>query len=91
MDLSAGAGSTALRSVLDALSNSPDVDVSKPVVLVTPSASGYTIVDWLLQGDTAEIPSYVHVWVPVATGSLQQATDAQIKAGLLGSEEDHHR
>ena len=81
LDLSAGAGSTALRSVLDALSNSTNVDVSKPVVLVTPSASGYTIVDWLLQGDTAEIPSYVHVWVPVATGSLQQATDAQ----------DHHR
>ena len=77
LDLSTGSGNAALRSVLDAL-----LEVPKPVVLVTPSASGYTVVDWLVNGDPSEIPAYLSVWVPVAVGTLPQATDEEIVAGF---------
>jgi pimeloyl-ACP methyl ester carboxylesterase len=80
LDLPAYAGSEDLRSILDSLVASTDVQVSKPVVLVTPSASGYTIVDWIINGDVGLIPEYIETWVPIAAGSLSQATDAQVQS-----------
>jgi len=80
LDLSVSSGNAALRSVLDALVAVEDAP--KPVVLVTPSASGYTVVDWLVNGDTSLIPSYLSAWIPVAVGTLPQATDEELVAGL---------
>jgi pimeloyl-ACP methyl ester carboxylesterase len=80
MDLSGYAGNDALRSILDSLEASSDVQVSKPVVLVTPSASGYTIVDWITNGDVSLIPEYIETWVPIAPGSLSSATDQQVQS-----------
>jgi hypothetical protein len=80
LDLSAYAGNEDLRNILDSLVASNDVQVSKPVVLVTPSASGYTIVDWIMNGDVGLIPEYIETWVPIASGSLTQATDEQVKS-----------
>jgi hypothetical protein len=56
----------------------------KPVTLVTPSASGYSMVSWIMSGatDLSLLPSYVAEWVPVATGSLVSASDDQIAALL---------
>jgi len=58
--------------------------IQRPVVLVTPSASGYSMVDWFINGaNTAtELPKYVATWVPVAVGSLPSASDAQIVSAL---------
>ena len=42
-----------------------------PVNIITPSASGNTIVDWL--SDTAELEQYVHKWIPVASPAIAQA------------------
>jgi pimeloyl-ACP methyl ester carboxylesterase len=80
LDLSAYAGNDDLRSILDSLEASSDVQVSKPVVLVTPSASGYTIVDWITNGDVSLIPEYIETWVPIASGSLSSATDQQVQS-----------
>jgi pimeloyl-ACP methyl ester carboxylesterase len=80
LDLAAFAGSEDLRNILDSLVASNDVQVSKPVVLVTPSASGYTIVDWIINGDVGLIPQYIETWVPIAPGSLGQATDEQVQS-----------
>ncbi|KAG7360504.1 hypothetical protein IV203_035603 [Nitzschia inconspicua] len=55
--------------------------ISKPVTLVSPSASGYAMVSWIMSGtDLSVIPSYISEWVPVATGSLVSASDEQISA-----------
>lgn len=80
LDLSASAGNDELRSILDSLEASSDVQVSKPVVLVTPSASGYTIVDWITNGNVSSIPEYIEAWVPVAPPSLSIATDQQVQS-----------
>jgi hypothetical protein len=84
LDLDNGSDHTDLKNVLDALVQQQRI--RKPVVLVTPSASGYTIVDWLLSADGANemalLPSYVATWVPVAPVSLTLATDDQITQGL---------
>ena len=57
------------------------------VTLVTPSASGWTIVDWLLRGHADSIPDYMTTWVPVAVGRLSSTyiTSEQIQAmaGLI--------
>jgi hypothetical protein len=75
-----------LMQVLEALqSNSPQL-ITLPITLVTPSASGYSIVSWLLSGDVSQLPNYVSEWVPVAPVSLTSASDAQVSAlnGLPG-------
>jgi pimeloyl-ACP methyl ester carboxylesterase len=86
LDLNNGSDHIALKNVLDALVK--QVGIRKPVVLVTPSASGYTIADWLQSSSSSSssseiqrLPTYVAVWVPVAP-TLSTATDAQIVQGL---------
>ena len=80
LDLSISADSETLKSLLNSLDASVDLELSKPVVLVTPSASGKTIVDWIMNGNASEIPDYIETWVPIATGSLVLASDAQIES-----------
>jgi hypothetical protein len=50
------------------------------VLEALPSASGYSIVSWMLSDDVSELPNYVSEWVPVATGSLVSASDDQMAA-----------
>ena len=54
--------------------------ITKPVTLVTPSASGFSIVSWIMDGDILLLPFYVAEWVPVAPVSLVSASDEQIGA-----------
>jgi pimeloyl-ACP methyl ester carboxylesterase len=50
---------------------------------VTPSASGYTIVDWITSGSTDELVNYVGYWIPVASPSIKNAEEAALQ-GLKG-------
>jgi hypothetical protein len=68
-----------LMDVLDDLKNEEQI-IHEPVTLVTPSASGYSIVSWMMNGDVTQLSNYVSEWVPVATGSLVSASDEQIIA-----------
>lgn len=60
--------------------------LKKPVVLVTPSASGWVVTDWITSEseNTALIPKYISTWVPVATGSLSRASHDQVRNALSG-------
>lgn len=86
LDLPVSSGNAPLRAVLDALvqervissSSSETTTTTRPVVLVTPSASGRTMVDWMMNGNLQLLPQYVKTWVPVASGSIRDASDSQI-------------
>jgi hypothetical protein len=53
-----------------------------PVTLVTPSASGKTVTDWVSETSTeglkASLPKYVKQWIPVASGSVSQLSDEDV-------------
>ena len=76
LDLPVSAGHAQLKSLLIAMEDS--ALIQRPVALVTPSASGKTITDWLEKGDVNEIPLYVSKWIPVAAGSVAKASDSQL-------------
>jgi pimeloyl-ACP methyl ester carboxylesterase len=62
--------------------------LSLPVVLVTPSASGWSITSWLqttIAGETDLLPNYVATWIPVAAGSVSSLTDSAITLGLANT------
>jgi hypothetical protein len=81
LDLSTSADSIQLRSILDTLHDSNVLTLPR-VTLVTPSASGWTMVDWLLRGQADSIPDYMTTWVPVAVGRLASTyiSNEQIQA-----------
>jgi hypothetical protein len=79
LDLPVSTDYQGLIEVLEALQSSQVIKL--PVTtLVTPSASGYSIVSWMLSDDVSDLPNYVSEWVPVATGSLLSASDDQVTA-----------
>lgn len=52
-------------------------------LLVTPSASGKSIVTWLLDDEQAkirELPQYVKVWMPVASPAVRHASEKKLEA-----------
>lgn len=67
-----------LQNILQDLQTKVSSDAT--VVLVTPSAGGSSVVDWLINGDAAVLRQHVDVWVPVAVGSLSTASDNQVTA-----------
>jgi pimeloyl-ACP methyl ester carboxylesterase len=81
LDLSTSADSIQLRSILDTLHDSNILTLPQ-VTLVTPSASGWTMVDWLLRGQADSMPDYMTMWVPVAVGRLASTyiSNEQIQA-----------
>jgi predicted MPP superfamily phosphohydrolase len=87
LDLPVSTDYQGLIQVLESLQGitdtaSPSLITSQPVTLVSPSASGLAMVTWIMASNdqVALLPDYISVWVPVATGSLVQATDDQIAA-----------
>jgi pimeloyl-ACP methyl ester carboxylesterase len=80
MDLPVSAGHVELTSLLQAMQGEQLISSTHPIALVTPSASGRTMIDWMTQGSVAEIPNFVDKWIPVATVGLSKATDEQVKS-----------
>lgn len=88
LDLPVSTNYQGLKTVIDDVAAQQRQEQSlKPVVLVTPSASGYAIVSWMLASDGPEewsdMPNYIEAWVPVAPVALSMASDEQI-AGSVG-------
>ena len=78
MDLPVNAGHEQLFKMLRTLSN--DGYISQiPVALVTPSASGFTVTDWIMNDDIDKLPQLVKYWIPVASGSVKQVPDTKLK------------
>jgi hypothetical protein len=76
MDLPVSAGYQELTELLTAMQEKKLI--SLPVALVTPSASGKTITDWMKNGDVSKLPDYVYRWIPVAAGSVLTASEEQV-------------
>jgi pimeloyl-ACP methyl ester carboxylesterase len=76
MDLSKSAGHDDLMGMLLAMKDSFQINL--PVALVTPSASGMTITDWMATGDLADLPNFVQKWIPVACGKVKTSTEDQL-------------
>ena len=89
VDLPVKADHNQLVSLLEAMEDKGLI--SLPVSIVTPSASGFSIVDWIMNDDhdvTNKLPTYIHTWIPVASGSVLRFTNEQLtKIDLL---EDFH-
>lgn len=80
MDLPVSAGPVELKSLLKAMQGEQLISSTHPIALVTPSASGRTMIDWMVQGSVGEISKFVDKWIPVATVGLSKATDEQVKS-----------
>ena len=87
LELPISAGHYPLRNVLRDLHLSKLVTL--PVSIVTPSASSWSVVDWMKHVDDSSENStgpafhYIDTWIPVAPVALTLATDHQISATLL--------
>jgi len=90
VDLPVSADQYQLVALLEAMLTS-NVIASLPVAgLVTPSASGKTITDWICSNnenennkDTVLLPltklsQYIHNWIPVASNSVKRCTQEQL-------------
>jgi pimeloyl-ACP methyl ester carboxylesterase len=77
LDLDKTAGHLELKHVLDVMKADSLLSMTKLPAIVTPSASGNTIVDWL--DNVSELKQYVGKWIPVAPPSVGKATEDQLK------------
>ena len=77
MDLPVSAGHEELQLLLKSMQDAELL--TTPVVVVTPSASGKTITDWITNGDLSTLKSLVSLWIPVAAGSVSSVSDEQLK------------
>lgn len=75
LDLNTRSGRKELKEVLDAMKDSALCNL--PVNIITPSASGNTIVDWL--DDTSELKRYIHKWIPVASPAIARADEDKLR------------
>lgn len=78
MDLPVSAGYQELIDLLNGMQLKQLV--SLPVALITPSASGKTITDWMKNGDISKLPTYVYRWIPVAAGSVSSASAEEVSS-----------
>jgi hypothetical protein len=77
MDLGVQAGHRELQGMLISLKDTLHIDL--PVTLITPSASGMTITDWMSTGRLKDLPLYVERWMPIAAVSVSAATEDQLQ------------
>lgn len=79
LDLSVKATHSDLQHILDQLAARKLIQL--PITLVTPSASGFAVVDWIQHaGQAQELDHYVRTWVPVASLSVRTASPEALSA-----------
>jgi hypothetical protein len=78
MDLPVSSNREDLEDLLTVMQESKLIEL--PVALVTPSASGSAITDWMRQGDVSKLPNFIFRWIPVAANSVSAAKDEQVSS-----------
>jgi hypothetical protein len=78
MDLPVQADYAKLQSLLKAMKSEKLIEM--PVVLVTPSASGKSMITWMQQSSTVikTVPDFIQLWIPVASNGLLSVEEAQL-------------
>lgn len=80
LDLPVSADAQQLQSVLQGLAVGEGLILPEGnYVVVTPSASGATIVDWINNGDIDDLMESVGLWIPIASPAIQKAKEEQLK------------
>ena len=80
LDLATSSGGKELKNVLDAMRTEGMIQTDKPIALVTPSASGYTVVNWIGTDTVDSLLNYVGYWIPVASPAINYAGENELKA-----------
>ena len=74
LDLPVNAGATTFQDLLRGLALGEGVlQPEGNYVVVTPSASGHTLVDWINTGDLDELTDQVGLWIPIASPAIASA------------------
>jgi hypothetical protein len=81
LDFSVKATAKNLKNSLMVLWQDGIVVKNRPISLVTPSASGYGVVDWINNGDLEEFRKHIRHWIPVASPAISSASIE--KLGML--------
>lgn len=84
LDLSVKASAKDLQTMLEVLVQDGLVN-ARPISLVTPSASGYGVVDWINTGDLEAFRAHIQHWIPVASPSIANASTERLEQELLHS------
>jgi len=81
VDLNVQADHNDLIRVLNALARESLVTQLPVTALVTPSASGGSVVDWIEKKTEVvrTLPQYVQIWIPVAANSVRRARQDSLK------------
>ena len=83
LDLNVKVDAKELQKMLTALSAANLVTSLPITALVTPSASGSAVVDWMQSSDAAtSLPQMVSTWIPVASNSLLNVQDTTTIAAM---------
>jgi pimeloyl-ACP methyl ester carboxylesterase len=80
LDLSIFADDGKLRRALQTLYIDQVLQKDGDYVLVTPSASGKAVVDWINRGDLAVLKQKIGLWVPIASPAIVQLDDETLHA-----------
>jgi hypothetical protein len=75
VDLPVTATHTELVRLLDVMADEGLIMALPVSALVTPSASGKTVTDWITNGDVSTLPTYLERWIPIASGSVSNVPD----------------
>lgn len=83
LDLPVTATASELRAVLQALYEQKLVTSLPVTALVTPSASGSAVSEWITntaRSDARDLLNYIETWIPVASNSVQRVPDDALLA-----------
>lgn len=78
LDLPVRASAQELQTMLTVLVQDRLV-TDRPISLVTPSASGYGVVDWINTGNMDTFRTHIRHWIPVASPAITQASTERLE------------
>lgn len=85
LDLPVKADHTVLEALLRSMRDEDLIEQLPISGLVTPSASGRSITTWIREESTSGLSSYVSMWIPVASYSVNKCTPAELETvGMEG-------
>lgn len=80
LDLSVAADAKQLQSILKGLAVGEDlISPEGHYVVVTPSASGKAVVDWINSGSLEELQETIALWIPIASPAISTASATKLK------------
>lgn len=82
LDLPNGSNHEDLKTALEGLRQDRVLSF-QPATIITPSASGYSIVDWITSGPMESLLQYVGRWIPVASPAVLKASEEAFQ-GVAG-------